>query len=235
MKISQVQIIPLPKSISGTGEKVTIKFAFFQCIVLGIVIWKAIRIAFLKYVAWKLKAARAAGRVCYFDDWSLSEKTDEVGILKNPGFEEGLKGYAHIPGVVIEEGNTVSGSNALHVNVTAASKFYQTVAVKPETKYRWSFWIKASSADIVAYRNYLVAVRKATTTVTNNKIDDYTLLPSELSLSERGTQGSITNVSMPDERTAGSTNNWHIVRSIKAGEWIQYFALREYLTEKVTR
>ena len=80
-----------------------------------------------------------------------------------------------------------------------------------------------------------MAVRKATTTVTNNKIDDYTLLPSELSLSERGTQGSITNVSMPDERTAGSTNNWHIVRSIKAGEWIQYFALREYLTEKVTR
>lgn len=107
-------------------------------------------------MAWKLKAARAAGRVCFFDDWSLSEKTDEVGILKNPGFGEGLKGYAHIPGVVIEEGNTVSGSNALHVNVTAASKFYQTVAVKPETKYRWSFWIKASSADIAAYRNYLV-------------------------------------------------------------------------------
>jgi len=30
MKISQVQIIPLPKSISGTGEKVTIKNCVFS-------------------------------------------------------------------------------------------------------------------------------------------------------------------------------------------------------------
>ena len=85
--------------------------------------------------------ARANNRICYFDDWEVTEYTGTDII--NGDFEDGLNGYTYTTAAAVSTQTVHSGAKAAQITGSADQYFSTTVNLKKNTDYMWRFWAKA--------------------------------------------------------------------------------------------
>ncbi len=127
-----------------------------------------------------------AVREIYIDDFNLTK----VGEIINPSFEDSnvLNGY-NVQNITAtaDTTNVYSGTKSLKLSSTGTwdnSIFYQSVPVKANTDYQWTFWYKSTTPGKPSY----VGVRAA---------DSVTLLPSFIKSSGTVLQNDSFIVSRP--------------------------------------
>ena len=155
----------------------------------------------------------ATGREIWVDNMSLDIVYHE---FENGDFENELVGYEKTDATgftaEIVTDTVHGGTNALHLKADSTATagitnhmLWQTVAVEPNTAYKWTFYAKAGSGS-----NSMVGVRSVGTTE---------LLPSAIT-TETGNldSGTATNTT---ERTAATPGNWH--QGVKnTNDWAKY-------------
>lgn len=160
------------------------------------------------------------------DDWSLNEKAETSGDLVNGNFEDGTKGYSYskTTGMVFKtvEDPDLDGNHYLEATggeTRGTGSFYQKVAVKPNTDYKWTLYMKQGPASRSDYTK--VTVNTITWGAITTKVKSSSALCDEWGVKPTKKWGAVdvTFNSGTSTEVYLSVNPWASTNTIYTDDW----------------